>query len=706
MRLPSAQIKKRVLVILIAFVVALFLLTVRVGWIQIVRGSELSEEALGARTREIEIQPKRGVIADRKGRELAVSVDVDSLYAVPLEVRDVQETARVLAEILDVDPLRLEEKLSRSASFVWLKRKLSQKASERVRNLDLPGLYFTKESKRFYPKGSLAGHILGFAGIDTHGLEGIEYSQDEALHGTPGKIVMEFDARGREIPQATYRHVSARPGDKLYLTIDEIVQYIAERELANKVAEVNARGGTILVMNPHTGRILAMAAIPSYDPNLWPDYPPNRWRNPVISDVFHPGSVFKPVTAAGALEEGAVTPETPFTDPGYVKVPGAVIHNWNRQGLGDTTFAEGFARSANVIFVKTALRMGIPDFYRYLWAFGLDSPTGIDLPGEASSIYPREENAKEVDLAVMGFGQTLAVTPLQMSTALSCIINGGYLLKPHLVYGVENAETGEMNVVEREVLRRVLSEETSATVRRLMVQVVESGTGGRAKIPGYEVGGKTGTAQKTVAGVVSKEKHISSFAGFAPADDPEILCYVTIDEPEGVYYGSTVAGPVFRKVVEETLHYLEVPPDFPEELNEAELPQPPGVEGNPGVVPDVEGKSVKAAREILEREGLTAEVIGDGADVKEQFPGAGIELRRGAQVLLHTQLAEDYLEDEKAVVPDLTGQTLRAAGEVLSERGLRMEVTGSGVVVGQHPDPGTRVPRGTIINLTLKRSGS
>ncbi|MFO8059428.1 MAG: penicillin-binding transpeptidase domain-containing protein, partial [Bacillota bacterium] len=534
MRLPSIEMRKRVLHGLAVFMVIYLALMFRVAWIQVVQGEELSEAALQSRTREISVQARRGIIMDREGRELAVSVDVDSLYAVPAEVRDVGEWAVALAPILDMDERVLRDRLSKSASFVWIKRKLSPEAAAGVRELDLSGLYFTMESERFYPKGTLASHVLGFAGVDSQGLEGVENSWDQVLRGEPGTISMEFDAEGREIPQAVYHYVPPVEGDNLHLSIDEIIQYIAERELAAVVDETGALGAHLVMMDPATGHILAMASYPNFDLNRWSEVAPALWRNPVVSDTQHPGSVFKPVTGAAALEEGVVTPATPFYDPGYVRVPGAVIHNWNRQGLGAADFALGFAKSANVIFVKTGLELGIEPFYKYLRAFGLDSPTGVDLPGEAEGIHPPEERARPVDLAVMSFGQTLTVTPLQMITATSAIINGGYLMRPQIAHSIEDSVTGEVRQVEPEVVRQVISAQTSATVRELMVQVIEEGTGSLAAIPGYSVGGKTGTAQKTVGGVVSTDRHVASFMGFAPATDPAVVCYVVIDEPQGI----------------------------------------------------------------------------------------------------------------------------------------------------------------------------
>ena len=702
MRLPSIEMRKRVLHGLVVFVLIYMALIFRVGWIQVVRGDELSDAAMQSRTREISVQARRGMIMDREGRELAVSVDVDSLYAVPAEVRNAGQWAAALAPILGMDERVLRDRLATSASFVWLKRKMAPEAARAVRELDLSGLYFTMESERFYPKGTLASRVLGFAGIDSQGLEGIEMSMDELLRGEPGAISMEFDAEGREIPQAVYHYTPPAEGSNLYLSIDEIIQFIAERELARVVSETEALGAHLLMMDPSTGHILAMASYPNFDLNRWSEVSPVLWRNPLVSDTEHPGSIFKPVTGAAAIEEGVVTPSTPFYDPGYVRVPGAVIHNWNRQGLGAADFALGFAKSTNTIFVRTGLDLGMEAFYRYLYGFGLTEPTGVDLPGEAKGIFPPQDRARPVDLAVMSFGQTLTLTPLQMINSTSAIINGGYLMRPQIIHSIEDAVTGEIRELAPQVIRQVISEETSATIRDLMVNVVEEGTGSLAAISGYGVGGKTGTAQKTVDGVVSRDQHLASFMGFAPASNPAVVCYVVVDEPQGIYYGGQIAAPVFQTVVSETLRYLEITPEFPDEIRGQ---APEGV-GQPEEVlhqvPDVTGLSVVEAEQILDQRGLEFTRVGTGGEVIEQFPPEGTEVRPGSQVLLYTERLDEEQADVGMVrMPDLMGMSLRTAAEELGVLGLRMEVAGSGIIIRQEPAPRTHVQRGTIVHLYL-----
>lgn len=682
------------------------MLTARLGYIQLVRGGELGERAQVLRTREISIHPKRGAIRDIHGRELAISVDVDSLYAVPAEVVDPQVAASSLAPIVGLAEEDLVERLSRATSFVWIQRKMSTDMSAAVRELDLQGFHWTRESERYYPKGDLAGQLLGFAGIDNQGLEGVEFTYDDVLRGEGGSIVVEFDADGRQIPRATYSHFPATPGHDIYLTIDEVLQYVAEKALARVVEEQDARGGVVVLMEPATGRVLAMASSPGFDPNRWAEFEPSLWRNPIISSPDHPGSVFKPITAAAAIDAGVVNGDTRFHDPGHIRVPGATIRNWDLGSLGDTDFRTAFAKSANVIFVKVAQNLGMDRFYNYLRDFGFASPTGIALPGEADSIIPEQSGARPVDLAVMSFGQTLAVTPLQLASGMSAIANGGELMLPRIVDGV--SRDGIFEPTGPEVLRRVISEQAAAQVRDLMVYTVEEGTAAPASIPGYVVGGKTGTAQKTVDGRVSTEDFISTFVGFAPALEPAVLCFVAVDEPKEDRFGSVVAAPIFKEVVAEALRHLDVPPDRPEEVR----PQASEVtseatdedeESEAVPVPDVRGLDLKEALDLLGEQSLEGAPTDEGERVAEQFPSPGTLLEPGSTVIIYPEMiAGDDVAPDHVTVPNVSGKGLRSAAEILGEANLRMEVSGSGLIVRQEPRAGTTVPEGTLVRLELE----
>ena len=700
MRSPGIALRNRMLHVLILFVLALIMLTARLGYIQLVRGEELGDRAQDLRTREISILPKRGAIRDVRGRELAISIDVDSLYVVPAEVVDASRTAERIAPILGVPSPELREKLTRPSSFVWIQRKMPQEAADAIRELDLRGFHFTRESERFYPKGSLAAAVLGFAGMDNQGLEGVEHAYDDVLRGDEGRIVVEFDADNRRIPRTVYSHFPATPGDDVYLTIDEVLQFVAERELARVVAEQEAEGGVVVLMEPSTGKILAMASHPGFNLNRWTEVAPSLWRNPALSSPDHPGSVFKAITAAAAIDAGIVSASTRFHDPGFIRVPGATIRNWDLGSLGDTDFATGFARSANVVFVQVAEELGMDRFYHYLRGFGLDAPTGVALPGEADSIIPEREGARPVDLAVMSFGQTLAVTPLQMTTAMAAIANGGELMRPRIVDRI--GSSAGYTEISPEVRHRVISPEAAGAVRDLMVHAVSEGTGDTARIPGYQVAGKTGTAQKTIDGRVSTDEYLSTFVGFAPASDPALVCFVAIDRPQKDRFGSVVAAPIFQTLVSEALRHLSIPPDRPEDLLEVY-----GTDAEDSdtlevvAVPDLRGMELEAALTALDDVGLRGSPSDDGARIADQFPAPGSTLEVGSDVLLYLEVIDEDDDPDLVAVPNVAGKTLREAAERLGDAGLRMEVSGSGLILRQDPRAGVKVPAGSLVRLEL-----
>ncbi len=723
MLVPGPGLRKRVITLFFGTFLALAVLAGRVFWLQVVRGQELRVEAQEMRTWHIPVEPRRGIIYDRKGRELALSISVDSVVANPAEIRDPAATAARLAPVLDMPRDEIMLRVTRRTQFEWLKRKVDQRTARAVRQLALPGIYLTQETRRVYPKGSLAANVLGFAGVDSQGLGGVEAYYDQELRGKPGSIVSEFDARSREIPQAQQKFLPPQDGLNLQLTIDETIQYIAERELEKLMARARPKGAWILVMNPRNGEILALAQRPSFDPNLAMDWlingnpagkadaDPERWRILSISNAYPPGSVFKPVTAAMALQEGKVTPNTPFYDTGALTVPGSIVTNWDGAGLGSTTFAEGFQESANTIFARVGLSVGIPKFYEYLSKFGLDGPTGVDLPGEGQGLMPPRDKATPLDLALMSFGQTLTMTPIQVAQATAALVNGGSLVRPHLARAFLDSSGSVVREFDTKPVRRVLSEETSATIRELMGRVVsDQGTGRRAQIPGYKVGGKTGTSQKIVGGRVSNEKYIGSFIGVAPLDDPQLLAYVMVDEPEGIYYGGYVAAPVFQAVVLDALQYLGIQPTEPVEPEglsgrEGPVPAAPkdGLAGMEEVgveVPDLVNLPLADARALAGAAGLNLEVAGRGGQVLRQVPAPGALVAPGGTVLAYTDPAPG--QGEAVTVPDLQGATLRQAARRLGAAGLRLDAVGSGVAVGQNPPPGTRLAPGSPVQVTFR----
>lgn len=605
--MSRSLVRRRIVGAFLGLALCFGLIAARLFWIQLVDGRSLAEAAEAMRTRVVDVPARRGTIWDRRGRELAISVNVSSVYADPAEVRDPDRTARQLALALGLNPAAVRRSLSEKTLFVWIARQIDDRKAAAVRALGLPGIYLAPEAKRVYPQGSLASQIIGFVGIDSQGLSGVELEYDRELRGQPGQIVVEYDARGRELPQAVHRFLPPVDGQGLRLTIDETIQYMAERDLDRAVAEHRALAGHILVMDPRTGEVLAAANWPTFDPNHWQEAPAQLWNNPLVSSTFPPGSIFKPVTAAAALEAHVVTPDATFMDTGVFTVGGAEIRNWNNKAYGLATFRTAFAQSLNTIFARVGSAVGVDTFYRYVDAFGLRQPTGVDLPGEVGGIFPPPGRVRPVDLAVMSFGQTLAVTPLQLATAIGAIANGGELMWPHVALAHQTPDGREVPVAPRAV-RRVLAPQTARLLAQLMEDVVQQGTGQDAQIPGFAVAGKTGTSQKVIGGRVATSGHyISSFVGFAPADDPRAVVLVVIDEPQGLPYGGYVAAPVFRDVMQETLHVLGVPPELPSATV---------------AVPSLVGLTTAAAARLLAAQHLVLAGSGQGTVVaQDPVPG-------------------------------------------------------------------------------------
>ncbi|MDN5346808.1 MAG: hypothetical protein PWP65_372 [Clostridia bacterium] len=690
-------IRKRLLVVFFLLSLGLLIVAFRLVWLQFVRGDELRQMALENRLNEVPVMPQRGIIYDRNRRELAISIATDYIGAFPPEVKRSgreKEIAAQLAAILNLPEDKVLEKITRNTGFEFVARKVEFQQAQKIKDLKLPGIEVVPENRRYYPNGPLAAHVLGFAGSDNQGLEGLEVMYEKELRGVPGKIVMEFDAIGHEIPQAVHRYIPPQNGYSLVLTLDENIQFIAERELDNIAASpTKPRKASILIMDPNTGEILAMASRPAFDPNKYDVYPPEIWGNPLVRDTYEPGSTFKIITTAAALEEGVVRPEERFYCPGYIKVAGEMLRCWTFPlGHGSETFAEGVKNSCNPVFITLALRLeekkpGL--FYDYIEAFGFGRPTGIDLTGEATGLMISRQELKPINIATIGMGQGIAVTPIQLATAAAAIANGGKLIRPHLVKEVLDAEGEVVRRYEPEVVRRVISPATARKVAELLEGVVAEGTGRNAYIPGYRVGGKTGTAQKPGPGGYQPGKYVASFLGFAPVNNPRLLGLVVIDEPQGYpYYGGTVAAPIFQKVMADALRYLEVPPQYDAKKEENKVPV---------TVPNVVGKSLDEAREELQKLGLVARPEGEGTVVVAQTPKAGAIVPPGTKVILYLQG-----NNSRPLVPDITGLRLPEAAEVLEAYGLRLVPQGTGKAAEQQPVPGTRVSPGAQVKVIFQ----
>lgn len=535
-------------------------IAVRLYQLQVRDHHEYLELAKRQQLRRITLEPPRGTIYDAHGRKLAVSLEVDSAWACPREVEDPRAAATELAEVLGLDRRTLEEKLSKEKEFVWIARQLDAPVAEAVRDLELSGVNFLKESKRYYPMRQLSSQVLGFASVDHKGLEGLEGLYDGVITGEPVNRRVQRDAHFGIVSSPTLSFADARPGEDLYLTIDVAIQYIVERELAKAVEQSRARGGTAIVLDPQSGAVLAMVSLPTFDPNRFRDFESSERRNRAIADAFEPGSTFKMVTAAAALEANLVDP-TDILDceRGGITLYGIRIND--HHSFDQLTFREVIAKSSNIGAIKTGLLVGPDLLHQQIESFGFGTPTGIDLPGEASGLVRPVERWQRLATAYISFGQGISVTAIQLASAFAAVANGGRLLQPYVVKGVGRGDDIEL-VHPRPTLRGMpITPPTARTLERLLEAVVSEGTGKKAAIDGYRVAGKTGTAQKAEAGRgYSPTKFVASFVGFAPARQPAVAALVVIDEPKGAYHGGEVAAPVFSAIVSEVLLYLRVPP--------------------------------------------------------------------------------------------------------------------------------------------------
>ena len=567
--------KKRLLLMLAVFVLSLIVLSIRVGYIMLFKAEEYQNMAYEQQTRDRLIAPKRGSILDRNGNGIAVTESVSAVSVIHAQIENEEETAKALSEILELDYEDVLEDVKENVALKRIKSKVDNETAAEIRELNLPGVMIDEDVERTYPYYTLAASVIGFVGKDNQGIIGLESKYEEYLKGEPGKIMTLTDSRGRRVSDAEER-VEPINGENLVTSIDVVIQQYAEQEIAAAVEAKNAKSGVIIVMNPQNGEIYAMANYPTFDLNepftindeelaaMWDtftaeeqnEYFNQMWRNKAINDTYEPGSTFKIVTASTGLEEGVITPESTFNCTGSMVVGGRTIKCWRYPRThGTQTFAEGVRNSCNPVFMAVAERIGADTFYDYMIKFGFAEKTGIDLNGEAVGILHKKDDIGPVELATMSFGQTFQITPIQLLRAAAAVVNGGKLITPHFAIKTVDDNGFTVNTFEWPEGERVISEETSATMREILESVVAEGTGNKAQVEGYRIGGKTATSQKLPRG---SGKYIASFMAFAPADDPQVMALVLIDEPEGVYYGGTVAGPVMRDLLTNILPYLNI----------------------------------------------------------------------------------------------------------------------------------------------------
>ncbi|MCC2640814.1 MAG: ftsI [Nitrospira sp.] len=559
-------------VVACGLVIAFILVLVRLVNLQVMQAEALTLRADRQHQKNITLEGARGTIYDRNSKVLAMNMDVPSVFGVPTSLDNPGQTARSLSPILHVKATEIEKKLKQEKHFVWLARKLEPEQGRRLERLSLGGVGVVMEGRRFYPKGPLLSHVLGFAGMDDRGLEGVELRYEQYLRGEKRAVVLQRDALGRAVFPRGLNEEGAAAGHSLTLTVDEVIQYIAEKELDEAVSRSNAKSGTIIVMDPRTGEVLAMAVSPRFDPNAVAALAPDRWRNRALTDAYEPGSTMKAVIAAAALEEKVMRPDSMiYGENGQLPIARTIIHDHEK--LGWMSFAQMIQKSSNIGAAKVGMALGEWRVFDYLKEFGFGDKTGVDLPGETAGLLRGPRQWGKRSLASISMGQEIGVTPLQMVTAVSAIANGGVLMKPYLVSEIRNAKGQLVAQTMPQAKRRVISAETARTLTTLLEGVVTGGTGGKAAIPGYRVAGKTGTAQKVDprTGAYSSQLLVGSFLGYVPAEEPRLAMIVVIDEPRGEAWGGTVAAPVFRRVGEQVLNYLGVAVDDPIKLAMANL---------------------------------------------------------------------------------------------------------------------------------------
>lgn len=693
------HIRKRVLTLLVLLIFLFGVLVCRIAYLTTARSAELTSRGVRQWTREGTVYARRGNILDTNGQTLVMSATAYIVSVEPGKVQDVQAFARAISPILGLSEEKVAEKASqRGKSSVTLKRQVSRETADQLRQLKqskdaetaaaASALLFDEDVRRVYLRGAFLTQTLGLVNVDGVGQSGLEQQYETLLRGEAGRSMRSVDGKARPIYDSGNLYIEPQDGSTIRLTIDATIQEIVEKAM-RECYEVNkAQAVHALVMDVYTGAVLAMCSKPDYDPNDPPreqlDALQSLMRIRLISDSYEPGSTFKILTAAAALDSGVTTPEDGFYCSGKIKVDGDTIKCWGSPHKAET-MAQALQNSCNPVFVELALRMGAQRFYQYLHAFGLGSKTNIDLQGEESGILIPVNSVKNVDLARIGFGQSVAVTPIQLLTAACSVLNGGRLMRPYLLKEAVSPDGTVLYRTSPKVVSTPISEETSLTMRKLLEDVVAVGGAKNARIPGYRIGGKTGTAQVYKDGRIVRNVHIGSFLGFAPADDPRIALLVIVDEADTpVDYGGTTAAPFARQILADVLPYLGYQPDE-------------GEDSEPLQVPDVTGQPLWEARRTLSSMGLKVLDDGGSGSVTAQMPSAGATLRTGGQMMLYTY-DEALPETETLVcVPDVSGKSIASAASLLRQRGLEMEIDGSGFAVSQEPAVGSFLAPDSVV---------
>jgi stage V sporulation protein D (sporulation-specific penicillin-binding protein) len=639
--------RRNILIVVTVVIVTALVLFGRLGYLMLVKSEVYAARAQALHERERAIKAERGSIFDAKGVLIATNKPVCTISVIFQQIKEPERVIEVLSKELGLSEAAVRKRVEKKSSIERIKSNVAKEIADKIREYDLDGVMVDEDYKRYYPYNTLASKVIGFTGSDNQGIIGLEVKYDKYLKGIDGTILTLTTAYGVEIENAAEDRIEPQPGNNLYTSLDVNVQLFAEQAALKVMESKNANNVKLIVMNPQNGEIIAMVNVPEFNLNdpytlidevaddyigqtLTQEQKNNAlngmWRNASISDTYEPGSTFKIITAAAALEEGVVKLTDTFFCPGYKKVEDRIIRCHKVGGHGSQTFIEGIMNSCNPVFMEIGARVGVDKMYDYYKQLGLFKKTGIDLPGEANSIMHKKDIIGAVELATLSFGQSFQITPLQLMTAASAIVNGGTLVTPHVGVEIRSADGTKIRALDYETTDNAISKETSETMKQLLEAVVSDGTGQRAYIPGFRVGGKTATSEKLPR---SSNKYISSFIGFAPANDPQIMALVLIDEPTGIYYGGTVAAPVIAELFDNVLPYLGIEKNFTEEEVK---------EFNIGSfeVPDFVGKTKKEVNELLKIYDFgDLHALGEGDTVKEQFPLPGETVDKDTDIILY-----------------------------------------------------------------------
>lgn len=714
--------KKRLPIILLGITVLFTILSVRLFYLMLIKGSEYAAMSEEQWTSTLFIDGKRGKILDTNYNELAVSGEV---YRVDLDLTSIRNyidsyneknesklsmdaLADDLGEILDMNSekvmAKLESKLENGvyATSASLIRQIDKDKADRIKELGITGIIVSEDTLRYYINDSLLSHVIGITDSDGNGLTGIEYLYNDILQGTPGVRITEVDSYSSELPYTTAEYTDPIDGKDIVLTIDENIQYICEKAAEAALKKNKANAVTITVMNPNNGEVLAMVNKPDYNLNNPRDGAETNeelqkiWRNRAVSDAFEPGSIFKVITAVAALEEGIISDNTTFTCSGKNKINGTTINCWKPQGHGTQSFSDIIKNSCNSGFIKLGQMIGKETLYEYIKLLGFGEYTGIDLPGEGTGVVMDLENITDIDLATISFGQTNSTTTVQYMAAFNAIANGGTWITPHLLKEAVHTDENNILIVDKVysegVKKKILSEESTALLRSYLERVVTEGSGTGARIEGYHIAGKTGTAQKVIGGKYAEGKYVSTFVGMTPVDNPELTIMVTIDEPSaGPYYAGEVAAPVANEVLNKIFNYLSLKSgEEGDGLTENILKEV--------VIPEIRGMGREEAEDILKKEGLLGIFKGEGNIVAAISPVPGNSVKKGTEIVITLGSSVD---NKDVVVPNLSGYSKQAAMELIDKLGLKAEFSGEGMVIKQSISANEYVKGGTTIKLTL-----